>query len=164
MKGVGVTDPKQTFTHISVNDGADDDIVIQAGAPKKASKAAQTLAEEHLAKDASLEDSVAYLDEVAQVAVSNEDDEALDEEEAFEDDDFEYDEDEAVIDAQGADDEAAVPDGQVAETTRKKADTYHETTLEDLQDTSMSSTQKVVIGVVLVILVVAIIYFAFFMK
>lgn len=153
MKGVGVTDHKQTFTHIGIHDGSDDDIVIQAGAPVVSSKASDEVCDpasavaDYDAPDLS-GDEDAYDEEASDV------EEASDDEVLYEDEDLSYESS-----------YSEVPESeQASSASSKKKDTYHETTLEDLEDISMSSTQKVVIGVVLTIIVVAVVYFAFFMK
>lgn len=149
-----MTENKQAFTHISVNDGSDDDVIIQAGAP--ASSVSRVATHKPVEAFDETEERV-FVDEDGDVLEDAVDDYGEDGDVADEDDEtFE------VVDDNQAT-EASVDQHSSGASSRKK-DTYHETTLEDLQDTSMSGTQKVVIGVVLGILVVAIIYFTFFLK
>ena len=162
-----MTDQKQTFTHISVNDGSDDDIVIQAGAPAVASKAARRV--NVSADHADIEDGEEAADVSLGEDVSDEVEEDASYDEMYDEDVWsEADEAEEVDDSDDFEDATYVYEDEPHEVesapSQAKKDTYHETTLEDLEDISMSSMQKVVLGVVLAIIAVAVVYFVFFMK
>ena len=165
-----MTDQKQTFTHISVNDGSDDDIVIQAGAPAVASKVARRVSVS--ADHADIEDGEEAADVSLGEDVSGEVEEDVSYDETYDEDAWseanEADEAEEVDDSDDFEDATYVYEDEPHEVesapSQAKKDTYHETTLEDLEDISMSSMQKVVLGVVLAIIAVAVVYFVFFMK
>lgn len=155
-----MTDPKQAFTHISVNDGSDDDIVIQAGASRaadghaSAGSSQEAMAEDSLSEDTFVEDGLDYSEE-SEVTTESEDDEVV-----YSDDEYDFEDDDDF----DVEDDVEQEEVATSAVSSSRDDGYRQTTLEDLQSTPMSTTQKVVIGVVLAVLAVAVVYFTFFMK
>lgn len=133
------------FTHISVNSG-DDDVVIHAGATAVSQPDIEATAlEEEWDAGVSEDDAEAYADG----AVSGTADETEGQSVCGEGQDSaaRHDVHEDTADAQ-----PGVAPGAVAKNG------YHETTLDDIQGSRMGTTQKVVIGLAIVLIVVIVIW------
>lgn len=124
---------EKRFSHIAVNAGEDDDVVIQAGAYAPAPQTPQ---------------------------------EQIDEEIAAKRAQWEVEEPAAQAEAASAAESYVAPEPEPAapepQPAAEPADGY-EQTLADLESEPMSGMQKAVLAGVAIIIVVAVIYFAFFM-
>ena len=125
------------FSHITVNAGEDDDVVIQAGAYAPAPQVQAEAAEEMPADQAQWEAEASAGE--SEPAYEPEPEPASEPATAFE------------------------PKPAVPQHAAGSADDYNEQTLEDLEAGPMSGMQKAVLAGVAIIIVAAIVYFTCFM-